>query len=89
VEEEEVDMLKVHAMIHGIDPDKETTPGEKEKDMPITKPGAEPMPMMFKDPKEYAHLSQEEKEKLTQEMMSKHRGFLTHKGILLPKKPRL
>jgi hypothetical protein len=89
VEDEEVALIKVHAMMHGIDPDAETTPGKEKEVMPTKKPGAEEMPMIFQDPKAYAHMSQEEKEELTQKMMSVHRGFLTQKGLLVPKKPRL
>jgi hypothetical protein len=90
VEEEEAEHMKLHAMMHGVKFDEdETTPGKEKRQMTTTKPGAEKMPMIFQDPKAYAHMSQEEKEKLTKEMMSVHRGFLQQKGLLVPKKPRL
>jgi hypothetical protein len=46
------------------------------------------IPFPFKDPKAYAHMSQEEKEKLTQEMMKAHKTFVFQKGILQKKKPK-
>ncbi len=58
------------ASIHGIDIDK----AKKEKE--------EADSFLFRDPKDYKHLSKEEKEKLTQEMMGKHKGWADQKSPL-------
>lgn len=51
------------AAIHGIDIDK----AKKEK--------KEADSFLFRDPKEYEHLSKEERKALTEEMLGKHKGW--------------
>ena len=58
------------AGVHGIDVDKEMKK-KKEEDG-----------FMFRDPKDYEHLSKEEKEKLTQEMLGKHKGWADQESPL-------
>ena len=51
------------AGVHGIDIDKVVKEKEKEDGF------------MFRDPKDYEHLSMEERRKKTQEMLGKHKGW--------------
>jgi len=56
--------LRFLAALQGVDLDKETREKEEEQ---LT---------LFKDPKEYTHLSPEEATQLTQEMLKRHRKKL-------------
>ena len=56
--------LKIEAALHGAKIDK----GESE-------PKAEDAQIMFKDPKEYKHLSPKERKKLTQQMLGNLGGL--------------
>jgi hypothetical protein len=62
--------MRFMAAIHGIDIDK----AKKEKE--------EADSFLFRDPKEYKHLSKEEKEKLTQEMLGRHKGWVDRESSL-------
>ncbi len=66
------------AAIHGIDIDKAKKEKEKE----------EADGFLFRDPKDYEHLSMEEREKLTQEMLGKHKGWEDREGMDKAKKMR-
>lgn len=83
---------KVQARMHGIDiPDKGgKKPVSKPTDDFPSRPGevVETLPFAFKDPKEYAHLTQEQREELTQKMMGTHKLFLQDRGVLTQKKPK-
>lgn len=74
----ELDSRKFQASIHGIDlNDKEQNKASEQstdnyKIVPSQKNQSLPI---FQDPKEYEHLSTEEKEKLTQKMIGKHRKW--------------
>lgn len=66
------------------------TPREEERPTRVNMMGAQKiLPYAFQSPKAYSHLSQEEKEELTQKMMRAHKTFIRQEGILQPKKPRL
>ena len=81
------------ARMHGIDislEEGETKPVSKATDDFPRRPGemVETLPFAFKDPKEYAHLSQEQRDELTAEMKGRHKLFLTDRGVLTQKKPK-
>jgi hypothetical protein len=63
VKKKEIETLKYQALANGIEfkgsRDQKTTKKQSGNDL------------LFKDPKEYEHLSQEEKERLTKDMMQK------------------
>ena len=103
-EEDEVEQMKFTARLHGLDLDEQPedeisiqgaddiheTPREEERPTRVNMMGAQKiLPYAFQSPKAYSHLSQEEKEELTQKMMRAHKTFIRQEGILQPKKPRL
>ena len=81
------------ARMHGID-----IPLEKGEEKPVStatddfprRPGemVETLPFAFKDPKEYAHLSQKQRDELTTKMKGQHKLFLADRGVLTQKKPK-
>lgn len=60
--------FRIQAALQGVDLSKDTQSPSSDN-------------MMFKDPSEYDDLSEEERENLTQEMMSKHKGWVNKSGI--------
>jgi hypothetical protein len=84
--------FKLQAAIHGIDIDKtmekkRSTTMEKTASVAAypelpRKEGEVDLPFKFADPSTYAHLSQEEKQALTEKMMGAHKRFLTEQQIL-------
>ena len=79
------------ARMHGIDiPEGEAKPVRKATDDFPSRPGemVETLPFAFKDPKEYAHLTQEQRDELTAKMKGQHKLFLTDRGVLTQKKPK-
>ena len=66
--------MRFMAAIHGIDIDK----AKKEKE--------EADSFLFRDPKEYEHLSMEERKALTEEMLGKHKGWEDREGMDKAKK---
>ena len=63
------------AAIHGID----TKGGDKKKDADQIEQ-KQGLPL-FRDPSEYEGMTQEEKNKITQEMMGKHRGWVNSMSL--------
>ena len=62
--------MRFMAAIHGIDIDK----AKKEK--------KEADSFLFRDPKEYEHLSEEERKELTEKMLGKHKGWADQESPL-------
>jgi hypothetical protein len=69
-------LYRFHAVIHGIKLDEEEDESKKMGKNPTKETG------FFKDPKEYEHMTQEEREKLTQQMMGTMKRMAT-----TPKRP--
>ena len=62
--------FKIQAALHGVDLSKDSNAeGKKESTEPTQSA------MLFGDPEEYSHLSQKEKEDLTEKMMKKHKAW--------------
>ena len=87
-EREKLKDFRVNARMHGIDVDVETGEEKMETTRESSQKPADMLPFAFKDPKEYEHLSEVEKEELSQKMLKAHKAFLTQKGILRPREPR-
>jgi hypothetical protein len=83
-EKDEANKIKLQAALHGV----ELSEDAMDTTTTAFTKGADSMPMTFKDPKEYAHLSRDEREELTRKMMSAHKGFMETKGILKKKTPK-
>ncbi len=76
---------KVYAALHGIDLfDKEKNEGEvkdngsvnsKQSKNKLRQPANQTLPL-FRDPSEYAHMSQEERQSLTDKMKSQHKSWV-------------
>ncbi len=60
-----LESLKFQARIQGVETEDEDAPKSKKDELGAT--------MVFKDPKEYEHLSKEEKKELTAKMKGLHR----------------
>jgi len=68
-QERQYNQMRFEAAIHGVDLDKEA---KKAKPAVIQEmEGAKTVDLEFKDLKEYEHLSQDERESMTREMMHK------------------
>jgi hypothetical protein len=71
--------FKFHALIHGIDVDKKSKRSlnedlddqQNKQDLPL-----------FRDPSEYDHLSDEERERITRKMKSQHRRWAQNQDII-------
>lgn len=68
----EIEERRFQASIHGIDLSKENK--QQNTSTAIEAPKNQSLPI-FQDPKEYNHLSTEEKEELTNKMMGHHRKW--------------
>ena len=71
-----MDKFKAEARMHGAKFDDDNA-GEKT----TQQANVDPEVPLFGDPKEYANMSDDEKESLTQKMMGKHKTFVNKKGL--------
>jgi len=64
---------KFQCRMHGIDPDKQE--GHSTQSKATTSFQESPEVPLFRDPSEYEHLSKEEKDRITHQMMGAHRKW--------------
>jgi hypothetical protein len=73
--------LKFQAALHGVDLDKDQSPSEKtqsptgEQAKDLKKVEEKQGLPIFRNPDDYDHMSQEERDKLTKDMMKKHKNW--------------
>lgn len=69
--------------MHGVDikDDKGSKSSKGSEDSSVSNEHVDPEVPLFGDPSEYEHMSEEERESLTQKMMGKHKTFVKQKGL--------
>lgn len=74
----DAEQSKFQAAIHGIDIGEENKTGSTKNHVPSKSNGKT---LVFGDPTDYAHMSESEREKLTSEMMAKHRHWAQNSKV--------